>query len=162
MINSKFLNWIAGAAILLSSLVASADTGFHEEGFIDVTSSVPLDSTYSFYLGSGSYSLDLADYGFPEYFISGSLGVSVSQGSSSIANFVGEGSYSLTGLSSGLYTFYVYGNANNDFGVGSYGLTVAAAPVPEPNSALLLGSGIGLLMVYARRRKPAVIATSKI
>ncbi|MEZ0232230.1 MAG: PEP-CTERM sorting domain-containing protein [Methylophilaceae bacterium] len=151
--NTKISRWVVGTVILLGSIVANAETGFHEEGFIDVSTTVFGDTTFTHQLDRGLYSLSLSDYGLPDYFVTGSLGVQVYSGINPLADFA-AGSYSgALDLAGGLYTFHVYGDASNALGVGSFGLTVA--PVPEPNTAMLLFIGTGFVLGYARKRKHA-------
>lgn len=141
--------WMLAISALMSHVAAQAATTYYEEGYIDSTTTVA-DTTFAFYLNAGDYALDLVDWETPAPFLAGILGVSVSKASSSVATFFGAGSYSLSALESGLYTFYVFGNPYNSYGVGSFGLTVSA--VPEPNTAALLVAGLALLGMYARRR----------
>jgi len=141
--------WVLAISALMGHVAAQAATTYYEEGYIDSTTTVA-DTTFAFYLNAGDYALDLVDWETPAPFLAGILGVSVSKASSSVATFFGAGSYSLSALESGLYTFYVFGNPYNSYGVGSFGLTVSA--VPEPNTVALLVAGLALLGMYARRR----------
>lgn len=52
----------------------------------------------------------------------------------------------------GSYVSFFYGTSLNDPTIKGFKQDAATPPVPEPNTFVLLGTGIGLLLVFAKRR----------
>lgn len=74
-------------------------------------------------------------------------------GSINFGSFAGNNqTYSFNLPTAGNYHVDITGNATGAFG-GAYGITLSAAPVPEPETYAMLLAGLGVMGAIARRRK---------
>ena len=149
------MKWVVGVLMLVMMTAVNAATKVDEVGYLYADSGLPSDAVFSHSLDAGVYELSLLDYAFPVSFVDGSFGISIYKGASLIGTFYGSGTFLLPELTTGSYLFSVFGDANNGFGVGSFGFTVS--PVPEADTWALLCVGLGLLVAYtSRRRTPSI------
>lgn len=160
------LKLITAAVLSLSAVAASAasyDLGTLDSTGFDSTAGISakyaqgaaINDSWSFTLGTASY----VAFGAQQSFSIGSgianaAGVLDGHGplTLTINPTKTQANLSWTGqLTAGTYTVHLSGisGANNT----SYVTTVAAIPVPEPESYALLMAGLGVLGFVARRRK---------
>lgn len=153
---------LAGSALALGLLVSgqsmAASVVYEEVGTIANTE---VDVLKLGNLEAGEYSLTVNDLGFPAPMTALSAQLSTATEVLGSMQIVGEGEESVTNLNfpldqAGTYYLTIFGTADSQYGVGTYGvrmenLDAEPAPVPLPLPAFLFLSGLGALAVVRRR-----------
>jgi hypothetical protein len=152
---------VAQATTVDAGTIGSYTTSFsHTAGSFEDT--INFSVTSPSVLSGAANNLVLSFFNLSIYDIAG-LTVNVwnnshPNGTVNFGSFAGNNtSYTFNLPSAGAYHVDITGNATGTGG-GLYGITLSAAPVPEPETYAMLLAGLGLMGGIARRRKQATAA----